>query len=417
MKSPIRSLFLFLALLAATLGVGCEKAGGPAGAAAAGGGAYQCPMHPWVRAAAGADCTVCGMKLVAAAAGSPAAAGPALVMLPRGGVTAVGLTTVPAARRPLRRTLRVGGMIGEDESRHGVISAPVEGRIDGLAMSCEGERVNRRQPLVTIYSRTLLAAAQDYQRALTNGGADLAAAQRLLLSYGLVHEQIIAIPARHPDDAYFGLLAPLSGAIVKSYVAEGQVVRAGDKLFELADFTKLWFMFTAYEQDLPWLKVGQTVRLTTPSLPGEVFTAPIAFISPNLNEMTRSTKVRVVLENPERRFHNNAYAQGVVELDAPEVLAVPRSAVLWPGGEPRVYVAVAPGSYAPRTLRLGRAGDSDYEVLAGLEPGAEVVVNGNLLLDSQAQWDQLAFPEAPSGAPTGLPGMAAEPAPKPAAQP
>ena len=67
--------------------------------------------------------------------------------------------------------------------------------------------------------------------------------------------------------------------------------------------------------------------------------------------------------------------------------------------------------------RIGTAMIADAERRGVLKPGMEVVVNGNLLLDSQAQLDQLAFPEAPSGAPTGMPGMATEPAPKPAAQP
>ncbi len=362
--------------------------------------AYQCPMHPWVKAAQIADCTICGMKLVAqGATGSQSEAPRGSVMLPRGSARVMGLTTATVTNRPLQRTLRVTGMIGEDMSRHGVISAPVEGRIDGLAMSCEGERITRRQPLVTLFSRTLLAAANDYRQALTNGGPTQETTHRALLQFGLVHEQILTIPTRQPDDAYFGLLATLSGTIVKSYVAEGQYVKAGEKLFEIADFTKMWFMFPVYEQDLSWVRVGQTVRLTSPSLPGESFSALITFISPNLDETTRSAQVRVVLENPERRLKNNTLAAGVVELEAPIVLAVPRSAVLWSGSPPRVFVATAPGVYEPRAVRLGRTGDTDWEVLAGLAPGEEVVLAGNLLLDSQAQMDQLAVPAAGATAP------------------
>lgn len=58
----------------------------------------------------------------------------------------------------------------------------------------------------------------------------------------------------------------------------GQDVTAGQKLFELADFSTLWFIFRAYEQDISWLKIGQPVEVTTPSVPGRVFTGTIAFI-------------------------------------------------------------------------------------------------------------------------------------------
>jgi Cu(I)/Ag(I) efflux system membrane fusion protein len=81
---------------------------------------------------------------------------------------------------------------------------------------------------------------------------------------------------------------------------------------------------------------------------------------------------------------NNFYAEGRVLADAPEVLTVPRSAVLWPGGRPIVYVD-AGGHYESRSVKLGRAGDEFWEVLDGLKAGERVVTTGNLLIDSEAQ--------------------------------
>ena len=352
---------------------------------------YQSPMHPWVKSDKPGQCTVCGMDLVPVYEGGAnfdKATGD-MVMLPPGSPNVVGVGTSEVRKQPLARTLRVAGMIGEDESRHGIISAPVEGRIDGLAMTMDGDKVTRRQPLATIFSRTLLSAANDYKLALPQGGPALDQAKQRLEQYGLVWEQIQAIPQRQPDDIYFGILSPLTGNVVKSYVSEGQFVREGDRLFEIADFTKMWFMFTAYEQDLPLLHKGQLVTVTTPSLPGASLIAKIAFISPNLDEMTRSARVRVVLENPDRRIKNKTYAEGVVELDAPEVIAIPRSAVLWPGGTPRVYVEKGPGAYQQRNVKLGRSGDDCWEVLEGLNEGERVVLTGNMLMDGQAQLDAM----------------------------
>ncbi len=350
---------------------------------------YQSPMHPWVKSDKPGQCTVCGMDLVPVYEGGKNFdhAASDVVMLPPGSPNVVGVKTAEVKRQPLVRTLRVAGMIGEDESRHGIISAPVEGRIDGLAMNHPGQQVTRRQPLVTIFSRTLLAAASDYKLAIEQGGAPLEQAKRRLEQYGLVWEQINAIPTRQPDDLYFGILAPLTGTIVKSYVSEGQYVKEGDRLFEVADFTKMWFMFSAYEQDLPFLKVGQIVSLNTPSLPGQTLKARVASIDPTLDEMNHSAMVRVVLENPERRIKNKTFAEGTVELEAPEVVTIPRSAVLWRGAQPRVYVEQAPGAYEQRVVKLGRAGDALWEVLDGLKEGERVVLSGNMLIDGQAQLD------------------------------
>ena len=117
-------------------------------------------------------------------------------------------------------------------------------------------------------------------------------------------------------------------------------------------------MFTAYEKDLPLVHERKVVWVRVESLPGEPIHARVCFISPNLDEATRSAHVRVVLENPGRRLKSKSFAEGTIELDAPEVLAIPHSAVLWPGGTPRVFVRRAPDAYERREVKLGRSGDA-----------------------------------------------------------
>lgn len=352
----------------------------------------QCPMHPWMKSDHAARCTVCGMELSNSAMCGvmPDVKGGEPVMLSPGSVQIVGIKTSEVTKQKLVRTVRVSGMIGEDDSRHSVISAPMEGRVDGLSMNHEGQNVTKRQPLATVFSHTLLAAAKDYKLALPQGGEPLAEAKRRLEQYGLVWEQIKTIPERQPDDLYFGILSPVTGTIVKSYVAEGQYVKQGEKMFEVADFTKMWFHTMLPEQDVPFVKSGQIVKLHTSTLPGETLTSRVYSVSPNMDDMQRSAKVRVMLENPERKLRNNAFAKGVIEIEADETLTVPRSAVLWPSDAPRVYVQKQEGLFEPRTLKLGRAGDTLWEVLDGLKPGDRVVTNGAMLIDGQAQLNSVA---------------------------
>ena len=106
--------------------------------------------------------------------------------------------------------------------------------------------------------------------------------------------------------------APMSGTVVSRNVYEGQYVETNDRLFEIGDFSRMWFVFDAYEPDLAWLRPGQTVEVSVPSLPGQVLTAPITFIDPNLNEMSRSARVRVTLDNPDRRLLHRQTGQALV---------------------------------------------------------------------------------------------------------
>jgi len=307
------------------------------------------------------------------------------VLLSPESVRAIGVQTVPVQRAPLRRTLRVAGNFEEDASTHALISAPVEGRIDGLGLVHGNGRVVQRQPLATIYSRTLLSAARKYKEALNRDEAAALAAKRELEHCGLVWEQIKTIPLRQENDIYFGILSPRTGYVVESFVHEGQYVLEGDKLFEITDPAKLWFMFPAFEQDLPLLEVGQIVEIETPGLPGEKIKAPIAAIGRQLEEGAHSVRVRVEVEDRKSRIPRHASGTGLVNLEASEVLAVPRAAVLWPGGNPRVYVELHAGVYEPRAVKLGRVGDDAWEVLSGLSEGDGVVTSAGMLIDGQAQ--------------------------------
>jgi multidrug efflux pump subunit AcrA (membrane-fusion protein) len=165
------------------------------------------------------------------------------------------------------------------------------------------------------------------------------------------------------------------------------------------EWTQAWFEFDAYQRDLPWLKIGQTVEVVVPSVPDKIFTAQIklrgvkTFADAKFDDTGNSTKVRAEISNPpievsgfgSHKLFYNFYAEGRVLADAPDVLTIPRSAVIWPGGRPIVYVDDSGGHYELRAVKLGRAGDEFWEVLDGLHEGEKVVTTGNLLIDSEAQ--------------------------------
>lgn len=359
---------------------------------------YQSPMHPWVKSDKPGKCTVCGMELVPVyEAGGTSQPATDIVMLPEGAPNVASIKTEEVRRRSLARSLRVAGMIQDDDSKHRILSAFTGGRIEKLFVNYEGAEVEAGQPIATFYSKDLLAAIREYKVAYGQGPSPLlTATQMRLQQLGLSKDQIAKAPQRSETDIFVDILAPVSGTVVKRYAYEGQYVQEGEKLFEIADFSMMWFQFVAYEQDLPLLKMRQKVTVRTPALPDKVFTAEIKFINPNLDDATRSARVRVEIANPTRELRHKLFAEGTVEIDAPEVLAVPRTAVLWPGENPRVYVEQQPGAYQQRRVILGRAGDDFWEILEGLKEGERVVTSGNMLIDGQAQLSNVAAPSEES---------------------
>jgi Cu(I)/Ag(I) efflux system membrane fusion protein len=167
-------------------------------------------------------------------------------------------------------------------------------------------------------------------------------------------------------------------------------------LFEIADFGVMWFHGRVYEQDLPWIKVGDKAILTTPAAPGQEFEGTITLVDPSFDPATRSTRVRIEVPNPKiagqsglkRAIPHRAYGEARVRTAMAEAVLVPRSALLDTGERAVVYVDRGGGAYEKRDVKAGRRGDTEVEIVSGLAPGETVVVQGNLLIDAEAQMAQ-----------------------------
>lgn len=367
---------------------------------------YQSPMHPWIKSDKPGNCTICGMKLTPVFEGEKGFETDAnVITLSSNAINVVNVQTELAQSRPLERTLTVAGKIETDETRFRVISAYVDGRIDKLFVNYTGEEVQAGQPLAMLYSPALLTAEREYLTLLaqTNltGSANLSTQHERLLEgarqrlrrLGLSNDQINTLRSNATTNFTTRVSAPIGGTVVTRAVFEGQYVKEGDKLFEIADLSQMWFRFEVYEQDLPSIKMGDIVRVTSPALGARVYEGPITFIDPNINQEARSARVRVELQNPvieqdgksRRELFNGLYAEGKIVLRTEPVLSVSRSVVLQPGDGARVFLDQGGGAYVHQPVKTGRQGTDFIEILEGLSEGDKVVSSGNLLLDSQAQ--------------------------------
>ena len=353
---------------------------------------YQSAMHPWIKSDKPGRCTICGMELTPVYEGEKGfddSGGGNVVALTQNQIQVLHVQTAEAKTRPLVRTLSVSGTIDDNAMRHRVLSAYVDGRIDKLHVNYIGAEVAAGQPLAEFYSPSLLQAEREYRQ--FSGELKKNTALRLR-QMGLTQPQIEALDEKPADSLTSQILSPISGTVVAQSIYEGQYVTTGQPLLELADFSTMWFMFRAYEQDMPWIKPGLPVTVTTPSIPNKEFSGKITFIDPNFDEATRSTRVRVELDNPlangRRELLHRLYAAGKIELEAPTTLTIPRSAVIETGSDAVVYIDKEGGAYEHTVIKTGRRGDTLVEVLSGIKEGQAVVTNGNLLIDGQAEMNR-----------------------------
>jgi Cu(I)/Ag(I) efflux system membrane fusion protein len=357
---------------------------------------YQSPMHPWITSDKPGNCTICGMALVPVYEGeSGMKVEEGIIALNPRSLDVLAVTTVPVRRLELTKSLRFSGILEDDENIHRIIAAFYDGRIDDIYVEHVGQYVEKGQRLAAIYSPELLYVVREYQNAMRGGNPAVArnSAQRLV-QFGLSPEQVASL-AKQPANVFtIDLLAPISGTVLTKKAFKGQYIKTGEPLFEMGNLARLWFHAEVYERDLPDIRIGQKAILRTPTVPGREFEGVVTFVDPNFNPQTRSTRVRIEVDNPPvegeghgltRILPHRAYAEAEITAQLGEGLVVPRSAVLRDGRRSVVYVEKSTGEYEQRAVRTGRVGDEGIEILEGLKDGEHVVAQGNLMIDAEAQ--------------------------------
>jgi multidrug efflux pump subunit AcrA (membrane-fusion protein)/rubrerythrin len=356
---------------------------------------YTCGMHPWIIQDHPGNCPICGMKLepVHKTAGStePATSSSAISIDPAT-IQLMNIQTTEITGGPLRRTIRTVGTIDYNETALANVTTKFKGWIEKLDVDATGELVHRGEPLFEIYSPEIYGTEAEYLAVLnaTNGSSGPAlrdAALEKLKFFDVSDAQIAVLEKSGQPTKTLQMLAPADGFVIEKDVVQGQMVEAGATLYRLADLGIVWVFAQVYEQDLPFVQLGQEATVKLASLPDREFRGRVTFIYPNVDEKTRTAKVRLEFENPGYFLKPGMFvsAQIVSELK-PSVLLVPDSAVLRSGDKNTVFVALPGGKFDPRTVALGLEGEhGQYEVISGLQAGERVVTSGQFMLDSESQ--------------------------------
>lgn len=188
---------------------------------------------------------------------------------------------------------------------------------------------------------------------------------------------------------YTDILAPISGRVSKRHIYAGILVKPGMPIVTLQDLSKARIQVRVAEQDAPYIQEGNTEAIVRfPSLPEPQnrYPAKVSTVFPELDPVTRTTTVEMVLDNPDGLIRTDMYA--IVDLileKKAEALTIPRQAVLdRPGQEPIVYVTDGVMAMS-RPVKLGIAEGDRIEVLDGVQPEEMVVYKGQRSLTDGAQ--------------------------------
>jgi Cu(I)/Ag(I) efflux system membrane fusion protein len=395
----------------------CSRQGPSASEGASDVDYYTCTMHPSVHSHDPDEkCPICGMDLVPVKKGDGhVKTGEAQAIATAANATTddihefsipldrqqlIGVTYAPVETKPLRRIIRTAGYVAATTAKHWDYVSRVDGYIHTMEIGAAGDRIEKGQVLMDIYSPDLVATENEYVdlvRMRDNGRRDqnpnttqtaehlLAGARARLRQWNVSDEQINELERTGAAPEFLQLNSPVSGIVEEIGVHQGRHVAVGDHLVDLVDLSSVWVWAEFYENELPHLKRGVAVLVTSSSLPGWSVSGTIAAVDPFLNDQKRTGRVRIDVNNADLKLRPDAYVDVSLTLDEGEGLTIPSEAVLPTGQQNIVFVDKGGGRLEPRFVQLGGKFGDVYQITGGLSAGERVVTSANFLVDAESK--------------------------------
>ncbi|MEO8479729.1 MAG: efflux RND transporter periplasmic adaptor subunit [Gemmatimonadota bacterium] len=342
---------------------------------------------------------------------------------------ALGVVYTTVTRDSLQKSIRTVGTIQAPEPNVVDVTPKIDGFVEQLYVNTTGESVRRGQPLLTLYSPSLVAAQEEFltaQRlvarvdstageAWRGAQATLDAARRRLAYWDITAAQIDELERSGTVRKTLTLVSPVNGIVLEKDVLEGQRVMAGQRLYQIADLSEVWVEGEVFEQDLALLREGMPVHIEIAAHPGEHLMGRVSFIYPTVDVVSRTNRVRLTVPNPGLKLKPGMFA--TIFLDAVvgrNVITLPRTAVVVTGMRNVVFVRDSAGMLQPREVVLGPRSDDRVVVLSGLVVGETIVASANFLIDAESRLGSSgdAMPGMQHGATTPVPASTMPPEPE-----
>jgi len=372
---------------------------------------YTCPMHPFIIKDKPGTCPICAMELIKKVDGD--ASGGAQTAEQRQQADMLGhvslsptqrvmanVATVAAKQATLHKEINAVGIVQFDQSRQAKVTAWIAGRIDQLHVNKVGDVVSKDKPVAEIYSPDLVATQQEYLLAVKsrdqlknssiaaiaqNGEGLVQSARQRLMLFGVKESQIAELEKAGKPNIRLPIYTPLSGVVIEKMMQQGQYVNTGEVLFNIADLSKVWVEIDVFENEAPYVQIGQQVEIHSAAEHGALVRGRISFIYPFHDPKTHTVKARVEIANPGFRFKPDMFVNAIIKVPLVKGIVVPVTAVIDTGKRQVVWVETSAGMFEPREVSVGERVDDQAQILSGLKTGDKVAVSGGYLIDSESQ--------------------------------
>jgi Cu(I)/Ag(I) efflux system membrane fusion protein len=313
----------------------------------------------------------------------------------------IGVRTAKAEQRAMSRDIRTVGRIDYDEGKIVRLHPKTEGWIEELFIDETGQSISADEILLNIYSPQLVSSQQEYLLALTNldklersSFPDVREGAKELMENTLTRLQMLDVPEHQIKDLkrtravkkHLHIHSPAAGTVINVGARRGQYVTPSTELYFIADLSHVWVFVDVFEEELPWVRVGDSAEMRIQGIPGKAFAGKLTYIYPYAERETRTVKARLEFPNEAGELKPDMFADVTIRAQPKAgVVAVPSEAVVRSGLREKVFLVLAAGKFEPREVTVGVSSEGWTEILDGLMPGEEVVVSAQFLIDSESK--------------------------------
>ena len=313
---------------------------------------------------------------------------------------ALGVVYATVTREALTRRIRTVGNLAAPEPNVVEVTPKIDGFVEELFVASTGDEVHMGQPLLRLYSPSLVAAQEELLTAkrllsrIDPAAEDshararemLDASRRRLEYWDITPEQIQQLEEAGEVTKTLTLVSPVHGVVLQKPVVEGQRVSAGMRLYQLADLREMWVDAEIYEQDLQHIGIGSMAHMELAAYPGRHVMGRVSFVHPTVDPTARTNRVRVTVGNADLQLKPGMFVTVFFDVTlGDDLLSVPLDAVLFTGQRNIVFVRHDDGSLMAHDVTLGSRAGNRVQVLSGVAEGQTVVASANFLVDAESR--------------------------------
>ena len=213
----------------------------------------------------------------------------------------------------------------------------------------------------------LKIAEANYQAAVDNIQSLKATLQDRRAAFDLAQKKV--------NDAV--VRAPVAGAIAERLVQPGEYIRENTPVATIVQMHPLKLKTAIQERHAGLIRSGQAVEFFVEAFPARKFLGKVAYVSPAVDQATRTFPVEALVENTDRTLKPGFFAKGVVNTHVDDqVIAAPEDSISTLAGVSTVYV-IENGKARQQQVSLGARQNKLVEITSGLK-GTEIVATTNL---------------------------------------